>query len=143
MPLWTLAIWIPLASILLVTVMFVVLIKTGAFPTSPVTRKPFRDSMAWNTYQATMPKGPHQFLLTCKLSKWFFHGPEEWKTTHYSISMGKGVAVGAYAYVARDSDLGKQLFSIMQDGQDHLIALEVHYEGADSNHVKILKVLLP
>ena len=49
------------------------------------------------------------------------------ETTHYSIRFG---LVG-WGYVRKDSRLGKRLFNILKDGDEHKLVLSIHYL---SNH---------
>jgi hypothetical protein len=140
-PNWMIVLWVFLGCSLVAgftALLFAVVIaRTGVIP---FQRQQFQDSMSWVTIHSTRPAEPQRFLLLAQLSDRWGPVPDSYKTTHYCIGMGKRMALDAWAYVPRDSELGRSLFHVLEDGREHAMVLEVRLDDG-IHQVRIVSII--
>lgn len=94
-------------------------------------------------YQATRPKGPHQFILVCALSE----ARPGLKETEFAVNMwevdeqGKVTSDPLRGYIDRESEEGRKLLDILKDGKKHVLLVVVAYQepGNEKGYVEVLR----
>lgn len=64
------------------------------------------------------------------------------KGTHYSVSLSDRLGEFSFhGYVTKDSALGKKLFEILKDGQEHRVTLTIERTGRETSVVGIMELV--
>jgi hypothetical protein len=72
------------------------------------------------------------FRVEARLSDFYSFEYAEAKPTHLSLSLSDGTEM-LIAYVPRDSELGKRVFALLKDGNEHKVTLRVSHGSNESN----------
>jgi hypothetical protein len=94
------------------------------------------DTMALTTYKATMPKEVCTFTLDCQLDA-------ATGDNYYHVNMTPVRQTFEFieGYAPKDSAVGKKLFSLLEDGDRHILTVDVLYgEDNDAERTEILAV---
>lgn len=98
--------------------------------------------MSLKAYKATMPEGPHDFVVDAELSDLFHDRWRESRQSHYAarLSDADRHSDSVIGYAPRDSEAGRALFARLSDGKSHRLTARVRYASANSSYVEILAV---
>ena len=82
------------------------------------------NELSWSALKATRPTKPVTMRAEATLQSYYNYAFMNAERTHYSIRFGlKGVS----GYVRKDSRLGKRLFDILKDGEEHNLVLSIRF----------------
>jgi hypothetical protein len=95
-------------------------------PTAGFNETPIR------AYVSTNSRDVQVFRVEAKLSDFYSFEYADAKPTHISLSLYDGTEL-LTAYVSRDSELGKKVFSLLKDGNEHNVTLRVSPGSNESN----------
>ena len=139
-----LAFWflgIVLAALVLVLVL---VLQKRASPPAPGPGKgpaaeKHRHDMTLNAYIGLAPEEPKVFTLKCVLDDYYNYEFEGGREQFYSFRMRDRLGEAIHGYAEKNTPLGRRLISILGDGFEHVITLEVR-RGENARHVEILRI---
>jgi hypothetical protein len=110
------------ASVGVCVMVAVVLACGGGPPASPVTHSPGATEMPLKTFAETKPAGPHQITAECQISK----SDDNWLSADLRQ---RKPSKSVQAFTPRNGPLARDLYSILQDGNRHVLTLKVQYDA--------------
>ena len=93
------------------------------------------NEMSWNAFKASRPTKPVTMRVEAVLSDYYNYAFASAERSHYSIRFG---LEGVSGYVRKDSRLGKRLFDILKDGEEHRLILSIHFLPNSSGNVTLI-----
>ena len=82
------------------------------------------NEMSWKAFKVSRPTKPVTMRVEAVLDDYYNYAFANAERTHYSIHFGLERVSG---YVRKDSRLGKRLFDILKDGEEHNLVLEIRF----------------
>lgn len=100
----------------------------------------FKCDMSWAEFKATKPKKPQKFRVVAYLDDYynyeFENSDKYWsislsELTTDSITLTRSLLLNGY--IAKDSQVGEELFELLKDGGEKAIILELQYPSNNDN----------
>ena len=93
------------------------------------------NELSWNTFKASRPTKPVTMRVEAVLDDYYNYAFANAERTHYSIRFRLERVSG---YVRKDSRLGRRIFDILKDGEEHNLILKIRFLPNSSGPTDIL-----
>ena len=81
------------------------------------------NEMPRNVYTAQRSMEPMQFRVTATLSDYYGHEFKNKRMWYWSINLSNWL----YGYVRKDSKIGRRMYELLQDGQNHNLMVKIRF----------------
>lgn len=85
------------------------------------------NKISWKAYKTQRLREPMLFRVTASLSNYYNYEFGNAEYNYLSVKLNDEIIASVYGYVKRESQLGKRLYALLKDGEEHHLILQIRY----------------